>query len=252
MTEIRPLEEGSSQRLREWDGLIERIADKTSRREAFRYLGYRGSTPDTAAGELMENCIQELCRKLSPRFFSREYPLSQTGEGELHFAGFCVKSRDLGRNLEGCRSVILFGATLGAGADFLLRRYGVLDMGRAVVMQAASAAMIESYCNMENQRLEEEYRKQGMTLCPRFSPGYGDFPLSFQEKFAAALELEKTVGITLTEGFLMMPSKSVTAVIGVKKKEGKAAGVSGCRCQSCNKTDCLYRETQDGGAERPV
>ncbi|MFR2773439.1 MAG: vitamin B12 dependent-methionine synthase activation domain-containing protein [Clostridium sp.] len=120
--------------------------------------------------------------------------------------------------------MILFGATLGAGADFLLRRYGVLDMGRAVVMQAASAAMIESYCNLENRRLEEEYRKQGMALCPRFSPGYGDFPLSFQEKFAAALELEKTVGITLTEGFLMMPSKSVTAVIGVKEERGKTPG----------------------------
>lgn len=252
MTEIRPSEERESQSLQEGGGLAERIADNTSRREAFRYLGYRGNTPDEAAGELMESCIRELCTKLSPRFFAREYPLSRTEEGEFCFSCFRVKSRDLGRNLEDCSSVILFGATLGAGADFLLRRYGVLDMGRAVVMQAASAAMIESYCNLENRRLEEEYRKQGMALCPRFSPGYGDFPLSFQEKFAAALELEKTVGITLTEGFLMMPSKSVTAVIGVKEERGKNAGASVCKCQTCSKTDCLYRETQDGGAEQPA
>lgn len=247
MTELRPSEGRLNKSLQECGGLIERIADNTSRREAFRYLGYRGNTPDTAAIELMESCIQELCTRLSPRSFAREYPLLRTGDGELCFSCFRVKSRDLGRNLEGCRSVILFGATLGAGVDFLLRRYGVLDIGRAVVMQAVSAAMTESYCNLENCRLQEEYRKQGMVLCPRFSPGYGDFPLSFQEKFAAALELEKTVGITLTEGFLMMPSKSVTAVIGVREENGKTAAASVCKCQTCEKTDCLYREVQDEG-----
>ena len=72
MTEIRPSEERESQSLQEGGGLAERIADNTSRREAFRYLGYRGNTPDEAAGELMESCIRELCTKLSPRFFARE------------------------------------------------------------------------------------------------------------------------------------------------------------------------------------
>ena len=245
MTEERSTAERVKGSLQEHGGLIKMIAEQTSRREAFRYLGYRGNTPDKAAMELMEDCIQELCTRLSPRFFCREYPLQLTEEGELRFSCFRVKSTDLGRNLEGCRAVLLFGATLGAGADFLLRRYGVLDMGRAVVMQAASAAMIESYCNLENRWLEEKYRKQGMALCPRFSPGYGDFPLSFQENFAAALELEKTVGITLTEGFLMMPSKSVTAVIGIK--EGTAcsrakAGTAETKCRACKNTDCIYRE----------
>ena len=46
MTEIRPSEERESQSLQEGGGLAERIADNTSRREAFRYLGYRGNTPD--------------------------------------------------------------------------------------------------------------------------------------------------------------------------------------------------------------
>ena len=46
-----------------------------------------------------------------------------------------------------------------------------------------------------------------------------------------------------------MPSKSVTAVIGVKEERGKNVKASVCKCQTCSKTDCLYRETQDGGAE---
>lgn len=247
MTEHKQWGENLNRAFQDCSGLTGAIAAWTSRREAFRYLGYGKNTPAAEDGKLMESCIQELCTKLSPRFFAREYPLSFTEEGELVFSCFRVKSRELGRNLKDCRSVILFAATLGAGVDFLIRRYAVLDMSRAAAMQAASAAMIEAYCNLENCRLEEEYRKRGMALCPRFSPGYGDFPLAFQKEFAAALEFEKTAGITLTEGFLMMPSKSVTAVIGIKEGTKSTDMISGGKCQTCQKTDCIYREIQDSG-----
>ena len=70
------------------------------------------------------------------------------------------------------------GATLGAGADFLLRRYGVLDMGRAVVMQAASAAMIESYCNLENAA-GGGIPKTGHGSLPQIQPGIRRFPPVF-------------------------------------------------------------------------
>lgn len=222
-------------------GLAGRIADNTNRREICRYLGYRGNGPDQAAQALIEDCIGELRGRLAPRFFAREYPYSVTKEGELDLTCLRVRSRSLGKNLRGCKSVILFGATLGAGVDLLLRRYSALQMSRAVVMQAASAAMIESYCNLENGRLSEEYRKKGLYLRPRFSPGYGDFPLEAQKAFAQALELEKRAGIVLTDSLLMVPSKSVTAVIGVSGEECRFHGREG-GCGSCERTDCLYRE----------
>ena len=102
-----------------------------------------------------------------------------TEEGELIFSCFRVKSRDLKKNLEGCHSVILFGATLGAGVDFLLRRYAVLDMSRAAVMQAASAAMIEAYCNLENCRLEKEYREKRQNPLSQIQSGLWRFSSGF-------------------------------------------------------------------------
>lgn len=48
----------------------------------------------------------------------------------------------------------------------------------------------------------------------------------------------KHLGIKLTDSFLMMPSKSVTAVIGVSQKPHRC-DVKGC--EACGKTDCLYR-----------
>lgn len=111
-------------------------------------------------------------------------------------------------------------------------------MSRAVVLQACAAARIESYCNEINDKLKAEAAEEGLYLRPRFSPGYGDLPLSCQPDFCRVLEAEKTVGITLTESFLMMPSKSVTAVIGVSKI---AAGCVKEGCEVCSNKNCLCR-----------
>lgn len=212
---------------------------EVNRREIYRYLGIKGQQePDQQTKDLVEDCLGELERSVNCRSFYRRYPLTLLPDSELDFTCFKVKSRALSRNLKDCQEVILFAATLGAGVDLLLRRYSRLSMSRAVVLQACAAARIESYCNEINDKLKAEAAEEGLYLRPRFSPGYGDLPLSCQPDFCRVLEAEKTVGITLTESFLMMPSKSVTAVIGVSKI------ASGCvkeGCEVCSNKNCLYR-----------
>ena len=105
-------------------------------------------------------------------------------------------------------------------------------------MQAAAAAMVEAYCNELNAMWKKEYLEKGLYLRPRFSPGYGDFPLSVQKQILDGLEAGKRIGITLTEGYLMMPSKSVTAVIGVSRTPA-ACVIEGC--EACGKKDCAFR-----------
>ena len=52
------------------------------------------------------------------------------------------------------------------------------------------------------------------------------------------LKTEKTVGIKLTGSLLMMPSKSVTAVIGMSRQEEPCV-LEGC--EACGKKDCAFR-----------
>ena len=132
----------------------------------------------------------------------------------------------------------MLAATLGTEIDYLLYRYGRFEMSRAVVLQAASAAMIETYCDMVCEELAERYEAKGLYLRPRFSPGYGDLSLSCQPDLLQELEAGKRIGIKLTESLLMTPSKSVSAVVGVSKKPHRCE-VKGC--EACGKTDCLYR-----------
>ncbi len=207
-------------------------------KEILRYLGCREIKPPKDIGNLVRECERELEQAAVLRAYWREYPL-HAEEDDLDLGAFRTRSRSLARNLRGCEAVILFAATLGTGVDMLLKRYGRLQMSKCVVLQAAAASMLETCCDKRNEELRLEYLEKGLYLRPRFSPGYGDFSLECQRPFAAALELGKRIGITLTDSLLMMPSKSVTAVIGVSEKP-LACGPQGCG--ACQKMDCAYRE----------
>lgn len=215
-----------------------KAATGVNRREVYRYLGYGSHGPDDRTIQLVEECLVKLESVSAPRFFSRSFPLHFLPEGGMDFGCFQTVSYDLAKNLENCDKVIFFAATLGTGPDMLLRRYERLEMSRAVVIQAAAAAMIESWCDRKNEELRREAAGRGEYLRPRYSPGYGDFSLQCQRGVINALQAEKTVGITLTESLLMTPTKSVTAVIGAGKQEHRCE-IKGC--EVCGKTDCPYR-----------
>ncbi len=211
---------------------------EVDRREILRYLGYGREKEEVPVAALIDSCVEELSAAVDPKHLSREYQLRILPDGTIDGSCFQVKSRSLSRNLKDCSQVILFGATLGIGADLLIQKYNKLQMSRAVVMQAAAAAMIEGYCDGVCSQMRQIYEGEGLYLRPRFSPGYGDFPLKCQSELLDALEAGKRMGIKLTDSYLMMPSKSVTAVIGVSKKPYRCE-VKGC--EACGRTDCIYR-----------
>lgn len=209
------------------------------KREVLRYLGYRGNAPDERTEQLVDSCMEEVQRTASPAHVYRVFPVTvESADGMIQAGCFTTESRNLAKNLKDCEQILVFAATLGVGIDRLLAKYSRFQMSRAVVMQAASAALIEEYCNTLNGQWKKEFLEEEWYLRPRFSPGYGDFALENQREILQALDAAKWAGITLTDSLLMMPSKSVSAVIGMSRKPGNCV-LDGC--EVCKKTDCLYR-----------
>ncbi len=207
--------------------------------ETLRYLGYQGRQPDGRTMELVEDAIRELEERNAPKSIYREYRCEAAGE-TVRIGGLEVKSRDLAKNLQGCGRAVLLAATIGRGADLLIRKYSISNLAKAAVVQAAGAALIEQYVDGLEDAVRESARARGLSLRPRFSPGYGDFALECQKDLFAMLECGKRIGVTLTEGNLMMPSKSVTAVIGLAKTEREPGRES--KCARCGNADCAFRE----------
>ena len=140
--------------------------------------------------------------------------------------------------LKQCEKLILFGATLGTGADRLITRASLTDMAKAVVLQACAAAMLEEYCDACQREIAKQQEKEGWYLRPRFSPGYGDFDIQYQKPLMQMLDCAKTIGLTMTDSFMMTPTKSVTAVIGMSRIKERCP-IQGC--EICEKKDCEYR-----------
>ena len=207
-------------------------------REVYRYLGYGKKEPSSQEKAQIESCIEEVKKAASFRFFYRSFPLSFLPDGSMETAGCRIASKNLRKNLDGCTQVIFFAATLGSGVDVLLRRYSSLSVSKAVIIQAAAAALLEEECNEKNQWLKEQYASRSYYLRPRFSPGYGDFPLAFQKDFFRVMNCQKEIGLSLTDSLFMAPSKSVTALIGLSPKPSPCI-LEGC--EVCEAKNCPYR-----------
>lgn len=207
-------------------------------KEAVRYLGYGRNTADERTCMMIEDAFSEVEKAAGPKSICRIFDVEQFSDGMIRIGNTEIKSSSLSRNLKGCVKVVLFGATLGAGVDQLIRRTSMTDMSRAVIQQACAAAVLEEYCDKKQLETGEELEKEGLYLRPRFSPGYGDFDIHYQKPLMQMLDCAKTIGLTMTDSYMMTPSKSVTAVIGASpvKERCPVAG-----CEACDKTDCEYR-----------
>lgn len=208
------------------------------RKEALRYMGLGRNTPDERTLDMMEECIRETEKVMQPRNVHRRFSLKVDDDDNISAGGLTFHSKNLAKNLTGCGEIIFFAATLGNGVDMLMNRYNKLSIARAAVLQGVGAAAIEAYCNECQKALEEELKAERLFLRPRFSPGYGDLPLTIQKEFLDVLAAYKTVGIILSDGGVMLPEKSVTAVMGISS-ENSRCHIEGC--EICGKKDCAYR-----------
>ncbi|MCD7807549.1 MAG: Vitamin B12 dependent methionine synthase activation subunit [Lachnospiraceae bacterium] len=166
---------------------------------------------------LREECEALLSKVASCRYCFRETRVTRTGEDELDLGFGAFHSHALTLNLQGCEEAILFAATLGAGVDRLMKRLSVSSPARNFVVNALASTKAEALCDLANRELATRVLGEtGRSCAPRFSPGYGDVPLAIQPGFIHFVNAGKLLGITLSEACFMYPTKSVTAVIGIR------------------------------------
>ncbi len=208
-----------------------------SRKTIAKYLGYRGKALDETTSVLVEESIKELS-SVTPRHVLRRLPLS-ISENTVRIGSLVMESKSLAAHLAGCHEAMLLAATLGVKADQAIRRASVSHMSRAVVLQAAAAAKLEAYLNDAGEALARELQNENLYLTPRFSPGYGDLSLGCQGELLDLLEAGKRIGLGMTAEYMLIPTKSVTAVLGLSPEKQTA-----CRqvCIRCPNTACSFRE----------
>lgn len=122
-----------------------------------------------------------------------------------------VESTALSKVLLGCKKAYIFAVTVGIDVDRLISRLNIKSSVDSYFMDAIGSCAAESLAEYLSDKLCSDKE-----CTPRFSPGYADFPLGFQRALLDRLNSNVSVGITLTDNLLMIPTKSITAVIGIK------------------------------------
>lgn len=179
--------------------------------EAYRYMGLGRDYTDPEFEKIYSGCLCEYRKNVLYKAAYRESSLS-FGEGNELIFDFCsFKSSDLKKNLEGCKSVIVFAATTGINIDRLLMKYGAVSDLKLMTADCIASSGIECFCDRLNDLISENRETK-----PRFSLGYGDTELKYQRNLLEFLDAGKNLGITLNDSMMMTPKKSVTAFIGVK------------------------------------
>ena len=191
-------------------------APPVDKKEVLRYAGAKDA--DVALDLLLDECISIARDGFTYRASYAVYPVTRTDEG-LSLGFMTTRSRDLAKNLDGCHAVIVFGATVGRTLDRLVFRESVLSPAKALLLDALGPERVEALADVFCRDLAKKYEEEGSVLRPRFSPGYGDLPLSVQKEIFSVLGLPKGLNMTLNDSLLMSPKKSVTAFVGIAAKE---------------------------------
>lgn len=196
-------------------------------REALHFLGWRGTPVEPELMQTLRTLCRETAAALEPRAILRRFPLR---DGDFDGTGFRPRGRDARALLATCREGVLLAATLGAGSERMLLREQARGASRTLLLDAVLSAGIEAVCDGIEARLREECEAQGLFLTDRFSPGYGDMPLEQTKEMLAVLDAQKRIGLTVTATGLMMPRKSVTAMMGISETpvERRPSGCEGC------------------------
>lgn len=163
---------------------------------------------------IIDQCIDELGDDSNFLVCYKEFSVSVNNNVvDLEFIK--VNSNDLSKNMSKCHKCVLFAATIGIAIDRLIQKYCTLSPTKALIFQAIGAERIECLCNKFSKDIKKKYSEEGLSICPRFSPGYGDLPLGMQKDIFDTLNCSKHIGVMLNNSMLISPSKSVTALIGI-------------------------------------
>lgn len=142
------------------------------------------------------NKYAEMLNKIEPKYIGSVFPLDKFPVPLI--------GNDIKRHLGDCCSALVCAATLGDGFDRMLRRLQVNDMAGAVILDSMSAVYLEDFIN----------RKCGTSR--RYSPGYGDFPLSVNRDIIAALNASVRIGLCVTDEYILTPQKSITGIVAIE------------------------------------
>jgi hypothetical protein len=169
---------------------------------------------------LIEECIRQGSFLCKPEGVYLTVPVSSRSDsGIILDNGMSFGSLGLLKLLKDSSSVVLMAATVGR--EITERVSNEVEKGNAaagLILDSVASQTADAALDWIVQMLNKILAREGKKLTKhRYSPGFGDLPLSYQKEIFEALKLYK-LNMSITEKFMLVPEKSVIAIAGVEEK----------------------------------
>lgn len=199
--------------------ILDDLAAEPALHQVYARMGFKPRRAEIPVSmrNLVEDVLQ-LGRKLvRPRAIFRHCGIVQMHQDGIELEdGWRITSVKVRSWMEDCHSLYAAAVTLGPDLDRrVLELSSGGDVTRAFLLNAYGAEAAEALMESLDAHLAKLESQRGFSTIKRYSPGYGDWRISAQKELLDHLGADR-IGIQLTDSFLMIPEKSVSAIIGVR------------------------------------
>ena len=155
-----------------------------------------------------------------------------------------LQGTKIGSHLAGCDKVIALAATVGETIEeTVTKSFEEGAYAASVLLDAAATTAVEQVADAMEKTIRPKAAAKGYGMRWRLSPGYGDWPIEQQPELIRLTGAEN-IGLHLSSSMMLIPRKSITAIIGLYK-ENKSRPETATNqkkgCAACPKTDCPSR-----------
>ena len=171
-----------------------------------------GNSPELK--DLMRRSFDYLETFITPRCVFGRFNITKF-DGGTEVEGSKFFSRDILRLTSRSDECYLLAATLGHETDRQILISQHKNMLDGLALDACASVRIDEFIDEFIKNEIKPGLKDGEFLTSRFSPGYGDLSMNATEDIIAILDATKRIGLSVTKSLMMMPVKSVTAIIGL-------------------------------------
>jgi len=158
------------------------------------------------------------------------------------FESVLLEGNSIRRHLHQAKQLLAICVTIGESIENTIHdHFKTGDYAHSLLLDAAATTAVETAADALENAIRPQFAKQGLAFLARFSPGYGDFDIRFQSKLLQLSQAE-SIGVQMTESYMLMPRKSITALIGLVPAKQAPCPPTHENCKTCQQKNCLSRK----------
>jgi len=207
--------------------------------QVLQNMGYDADVePPASIASLVNEYIENVYQLVDPlySYVIRDIELVY-GSGAIIGGWITFGSEVVARLLEQCEKVVVFVVTIGNYLEEMVGQLAEDELVlQAMVLDAIGSSAVEQVADFVQDRIKAIADAQGLYASRRFSPGYCDWNVDQQRMVFQAMNGD-TAGVSLTEGCLMLPQKSISGIIGIGSHDVENYNP----CKTCDRRDCPGR-----------